>query len=305
MEGMNELKDLFEQRKTVASYGIKYLDDTLGGIHKGELILIGARSGAGKSTLARQIAIHNSSLGRRVKLLSLEDYKGDAIFKEMFFTYRALSGNKISMEDFRNSRGIDWEIMQKCYDLEKEKMANITLIERGTKDYTIETISNHIHSNKKNIFDLLIIDHLDYVDKDNPRDDDNTHVTELMKAIRAKQSLTNIPIIAFSHLRKAMYGKQRSIIPTMDDFIGSSNKVKQATQVIMFAPDDEGNMNSATPLLRKTWCCIRKDRLFGWRNQAAKLYFNSQTGKYTDDVDIYFTNYEGSEMHAKGKNNDE
>ena len=179
-------------------------------------------------------------------------------------------------------------------------MKNIILIERAESDFTIETIANHINSAGEAHLDLLIIDHLDYVDKDNSREDENTHVTELMKAIRSKQSLTNIPIIAFSHLRKTIYGKQRCIIPSMDDFIGTSNKVKQATQVIMFAPDEEGNMNSAQPTLRRTWCCIRKDRMFGWRNQAAKLYFDVQTGKYRSNYDLFSTNYEGSEMHAIG-----
>lgn len=305
MEGMNELKDLFEQRKTVASYGIKYLDDTLGGIHKGELILIGARSGAGKSTLARKIARHNSAQGKKITLLSLEDYKGDALFKGMFYTYRNISKSVIEMEDFRNGRKVAWEIMKKCYDLEKEKMANITLIEREDDEFTIQKIADYINQAGEAGDDLVIIDHLDYVDKDNPRDDENTHVTELMKAIRSTQSRTNIPIIAFSHLRKMTYGKQRCIIPSMDDFIGTSNKVKQATQVIMFAPDEESNMTNFMSPYRRTWCCVRKDRMGGWKNEAAKLKYNMFNGQYEEEYELFGTNYEGSEMHAKGVNNDQ
>lgn len=92
---------------------------------------------------------------------------------------------------------------------------------------------------------LLIIDHLDYLDKDNPADNDVTHMTELMRTIRELQDDFGVAVIAISHLRKPANAKFMPAVPSVDEFIGSSNKVKEATSVIMFAPDDKENQNNA------------------------------------------------------------
>ena len=314
MEEIREYKKLVEKRKTVGHFGIDYLDKTLGGIHKGDLILIGAASGSGKTTLARKIAVENGKAGKRVLLCSLEDLDGDLEFKELFFTYKKVENDRglskgISFEDFRNNRYVDEKLIIEAYSRIGDKFKNITVKERKDTEYKIEDIKNFINEAVKGDFDLFILDHLDYVDKDTAREDDISHVTNLMKAIRGMQCATNMPIIAFSHLRKANIGKGKSIIPTMDDFIGSSNKVKQATQVIMFAPDDEKNTNELAENLKHTWCCIRKNRFGGWRNEAARLHFRTDMGFYLPTWDLVSTNYDGTKIIERkqnlGVNNDE
>jgi hypothetical protein len=157
--------------------------------------------------------------------------------------------------------------------------------------WTIDTLSEKIIWCAHHGIDLIIIDHLDYLDRDNPNESDNEHITQLMKAIRSAQE-EGAAVVAFSHLRKPM-GKVEDVkVPNENEFIGSSNKIKQATQVIMFAPGGEGDAEYGY----STWCCIRKNRNGGVKNQAAKMYFLPMTETYKSDYEIYTINYSGTKV---------
>jgi hypothetical protein len=166
----------------------------------------------------------------------------------------------------------------------------------NTGDYKIEDMHNDIvdAANRSNS-DLLIIDHLDYLDKDSPTESELTHITKLVKAIRDTQRVHHIPIIGISHLRKVPNQSQNVIIPSVDEFIGSSNKYKQATGAILLAPDDDENYNSQS-YLKSTWCCVRKLRMGGIDNKAAKITFNTRTGQYINEYKLYKVNYAGTKV---------
>jgi replicative DNA helicase len=69
----NVLANIY-QRGTEPKYptGLKALDDVIWGMHKKELMIIGARTSQGKSTLAMQIAISLADQGARIGYFSLE-----------------------------------------------------------------------------------------------------------------------------------------------------------------------------------------------------------------------------------------
>ena len=143
--------------------------------------------------------------------------------------------------------------------------------------------------------ELIIIDHLDYLDRDNPNESDIAHITELMKAIRKAQELGSA-IVAFSHLRKFAGSKNETVVPNEDEFIGSSNKVKQATQVILLAPEYKQQDNNCG-----TWCCIRKNRYGGIKYQAAKMFFNPLTETYNQNYEMFNINYSGTKAEQIDK----
>ena len=84
-------EDYIAANRKVGTFGIKYLDDELGGILRGDLVLIGAASGAGKSTIADIIASHNSKEGKHVTLISLENFDGDNFVQKMYYIYKNIS----------------------------------------------------------------------------------------------------------------------------------------------------------------------------------------------------------------------
>lgn len=52
------------------SFGVKFLDDIIGGLFKGELTTIAARSGVGKTALALQIMLNCMEQGKKVLFIS-------------------------------------------------------------------------------------------------------------------------------------------------------------------------------------------------------------------------------------------
>ena len=298
---MSRLLDYMSANKKVGAFGISYLDEKLRGILKGDLIVVGARSGAGKSTLSNIIATTNAKLGVKVALFSLENFTDDNFTEKAFYYYRKKMGDySLSLRDFASG---DFD---KCFEVldEAEKYAEkcfkgINIINRQL-NFSIEKLKETMIDQVKNQgVHLIVLDHLDYVDKyDN--DTDYVHMNSLMKTIRALQDEFKVAVVTISHLRKSYNSKVSPIIPSIDEFIGSSNKVKEATCVIMFAPDDEGNFKMAQDDVglgkRSTWCCVRKLRMGGIDNKCAKLIFNSKTGDYDPSYELYSVDYSGCKV---------
>lgn len=285
---------IFKENKKVGNFGIQYLDDKLKGILKSDLILIGARSGAGKSTIANMVAKANKD--KKVALLSLENFEGDLFINDVYYRYMDKTRNyDYDMRAFISGQyQLDDEVLRQC-ELEAEKATTFAKNVYRQDDYGIKKIKEDIIRSAEAGIELIIIDHLDYIDKDNPNENDNSHITELMKTIRQAQDIFKVAVIAVSHLRKSN-GKEPPVVPNMDEFIGSSNKVKQSTAVIMIAPDDSSNENAVVDHLKATWCCVRKLRNGGIDNKTARLYFNKKTGSYEQKYDICKVNYSGTEV---------
>lgn len=294
-EIFNSFEELFEENKQVGSFGVKYLDDKLCGILKGDLVLIGARSGSGKSTIAEHIAKTNANMGIKVTLFSLENFKGDNLLTTAYYKYKELTKMwDLSQRVFVTRKfNVDKEALKQAEIFAYNKLKNIDFVYRQN-DYTREDLKDGIvKAIRENKAEMLIIDHIDYLDKYG-NETELEHITSLMKEIRDAQLAYKIPVICISHLRKNSAGDVK--IPSMDEFIGSSNKAKISTVSILFAPDDNENTDLATPNRKGTWCCIRKLRMGGFDNTCAKLYFNKRIGAYENNYEVYKVNYSGTKV---------
>lgn len=280
----SRLLNYMQNNKKTGEFGIKYLDDKLRGILKGDLILIGARSGAGKSTLAEMIASHNAKKGYKVHLFSLENFEDDGFVTKAYYKYKELTRNyDLQLRDFvAGDFDMDSEAFVQSEQYAKEIYSKFTITPRRG-NYTVSALCEDIVKvAREGLADLIILDHLDYVDKENPNENDNTHMTSLMKSIRQAQDLYKVAVVAFSHLRKSN-GNQKDlpIIPSVDEFCGSSNKVKEATAVVMVAPYDEQNENEMSQR-KATWFSIKKLRMGGIDNKNGLVYFDRRIGEYDD-----------------------
>lgn len=292
---MFNAKEYMNKNKAVGYFGVSYIDKKLNCIQKNDLILIGARSGAGKSSLAQIMAIHNNRLGKKVSLFSLENFDGDDFMQRLYYEYMKETGDySINQRAFTSG---NMEINEQALGLatyETEKYFNGLEIISRQKDFNLEKLKRElVLAVEERGKELIILDHLDYIDKDNPNDSDVSHVSEIMRTIRNLQDTFGVAVIAFSHLRKPQMAKDRPAVPSIDEFIGSSNKVKEATAVIMFAPDDKGNQTVAGSSKRFTWCCVRKLRQGGIDNKTARLIYDTKTGLYDDYFDEKVVSYNG------------
>ena len=297
MSDCQRLLNYMENNQMVGIFGVDYLDKKLKGILKNDLIVIGARSGAGKSTLSTIIAMANAKKGTPVALFSLENFPDDNFVEKAFYHYRYLVQDyTLTLREFASGHfDKNLEALAQSQEYAEKCFKNIKMINRQA-NFDIEEIKKHIILCSQEGYKLIILDHLDYVDKFG-NDTDYTHINSLMKTIREVQDAFNVAVVAISHLRKNQSFKALPKIPSIDEFIGSSNKVKEATCVIMFAPDDDSNVdmvaNEGNDNIKNTWCCIRKLRMGGIDNKAAKLLFDVRTGTYLNNYRLYSVDYSG------------
>lgn len=281
----------------VGHFGVPYLDKELLGISRSDLVVIGARSGAGKSSLARIIYEHNNPL--TTALFSLENFDGDLKAEEIRKEYNKRAGTCFGAREWQTA---EIQVNRQVFEQIEADLGTTydgeTVFGRQTPDgepWTVDSLKQWmLYCVNTQAVDLIILDHLDYLDRDNPNESDNSHITELMKMIREVQEAApnGCGVVAFSHLRKPI-GKVEDVkVPNENEFIGSSNKVKQATQVIMIAPTNE----PASGICYGTWFCIRKNRNGGIKNQAAKLLFNPISSSYLDYCELYSINYSGTKV---------
>jgi len=281
------------RNKLKAKYGIPYLDEELLGIFQNELVLIGARSGAGKTTIANQIAIHNSHK-LKVALFSLENFDGDLLDFETFKEYKKLNlACRITFRDFCNME--EDEHFPIAKSKASAKIDKMSVVFRKVDGFNINDMVENFLKLAREGCELFIIDHIDYFDMHNPRENENKNISDIMKEVRKLQDIYSVPVIMISHLRK---GIKETIIPTLEDFMGTSNKVKEATTVILFSPDDEENSSAEISGKHKksTWVCIRKDRMNGYRDKVCKVMFDPSTLSYEEEYRLYSVNYWGTKV---------
>jgi replicative DNA helicase len=124
--------------------------------------------------------------------------------------------------------------------------------------------------------DLIILDHLHYIDEDN-ESNENLGMKRLVKRIRDIALSIGVPVICIAHLRK-MTSDERMGPPSLEQFHGSSDITKIATQVITLAPAPR--TEDAKPHLWSTYVHIAKDRRGSGGPWCALMRFNLTTTDY-------------------------
>jgi replicative DNA helicase len=292
---MKEVKDLFEGNELIGQFGIKYLDDELHGILKSDFILIGARTGAGKSTIANQIAYVNAQNGVKVSLFSLEDYKHDFELTELYKEcIRLFKGIDMDYREFKSGiKRYPDDVMRRAYETVKHNKSKMNVVPRKPGGFNIEDMAKAFVDHARAGSQMFVIDHIDYFDLHNPKESENQNITEIMREIRKLQDVYQVPVILISHLKKGM---KETIIPTLEDFMGTSNKVKEATMVILLAPDDSNQEEIMS--VKRTWISIRKERGLGFFNTVCNIGFNFKTKSYEEDYKIFKVNYWGTKVEG-------
>lgn len=299
----------------LCSFGISVLDDAMYKIFPDDLIILGADSGIGKSSLVLNIALHNARQGKIVALFFLEGGHNEAI--------RRIKWRMICNEYYSKPRAEQIEMdymLWRANDLRVRDLASIeAIVDEKLKfllkeNFFIYDISptfgideNQVNYKKiydglldffdgmewgkiKYKLDLLIIDHLHYFDMD-----DGSRLTEaekLTKAVRMCKEISDIhkiPIILVSHLRKK--GRDRGL-PDQEDFHGSSNIPKIATDAIVIAPayDLQDNANLIYPTLFR----FTKSRRGLKPNYAALVNYDLNKNAYEETYKIYPVNSAGA-----------
>jgi replicative DNA helicase len=266
--------------------GIDFLDDSLQGIEKDDVILFGARSGAGKTQALSIIASHISRK-KEVLYIALEASHNEIyerlLFKEYanyFYKQPESLGRNINYLDFRNGKYNKNKDLIEIKTNRSYDWKGLNVLYRTKESFGVNELYYVIGQAKENKMELVILDHFHYLDLETTNE--NMEFKSIIKQIRDMGQIFEIPIIVVAHLRKRNI-LEKNYVPLIDDFHGSSDLVKIATKVITM-----GGFNVADKEIVASNNCVntifsvQKHRYFGETCQyCGILEYNYLTNTYS------------------------
>jgi hypothetical protein len=223
-------------------FGVAFLDDSLRSILPHDLILLGAATGAGKTELAE----------------------------------------RQNWEGLRGMNYPDWyrgrcNAITRLVDADAERIIR----EKRKTLFTYYRGSRFDHAEIKRLFlaiqsqaDLIILDHLHYVDIED--ENENRGFKQTIKMIRDVALGIGRPVILIAHLRKRDQ-RLKTLVPHIDDFHGSSDIAKVVTHAVMLAP---AYGQPASKGKAPTYMYIPKDRHGGYSGLIALCEFDRRARTY-------------------------
>lgn len=276
------------KEEDICSYGYDFLTEKLIGIFKGDLVIVGSETGGGKTTFVNHIANYNAKQGKKVAIFSLEDDSDNLMINALYFEINKLrekAGYKpYPYREFRLNKLGDIEGW-KDKAFQEIKDENIQYWRRAEESIMTEKELLEGLKLVKDEFDLVIIDHLHYVNFEKNR----SRAEEIESFMKNLSSLTineGLSVILVAHYKKLGGSK-----PTDESFKDSQAIPHNATTTIHIWRDrsideDESGEDEEENFinLRKyeTEFFIQKSRMpFG--TGSVKAYFNPTTNNYDNN----------------------
>jgi hypothetical protein len=167
------------------------------------------------------------------------------------------------------------------------------------KTFSLDDLNKSLESLVKKdghglVVDLIVIDHLQYFDIDDPRKEYH-ETTKIVKAVKDIANFHHVPSVVISHLRKKSHDRG---LPNQEDFFGTSNAVKICSQAIVMCPASDGENHSR--YVYPTYFRVVKSRT-GIRSSLAMLCnFRAETQKYDNDYKVCSVVYDKPHKELTG-----
>lgn len=211
-----------ENKEEKMHLGFPKLDDILGGLEGGDMIVIGARPAVGKSAFVTQIAKNLANQGKKVGFYNLE-MQEKQVYERFVVAQSGIGLTRLR----RASRflGDEEERFRKANEA-LEKRDNIVIITGSKLVSEIRSESRHMG------YDVIIIDYLQLLRSDKSyKGNRYAEVGAISKAIKALAMELNIPIIALSQLNRTSEIRENKE-PTMSE-LREAGDIEQDASVIM------------------------------------------------------------------------
>jgi replicative DNA helicase len=208
--------------------GIAELDDLMGGLHCGELTVVGGRPSDGKSSVAMHIAIEVASAGYSVCFNSLEMTQMQTM-NRYFIGYASVSADRI------RKGGVTAEELTQMEQL-AEELAPTPLFFNHSPSNSVDKIRAQVMQQcRKGQCQLLIVDYLQLLQRELGRNETMDivvgRITSVLKRIAEE---ANIPVILISQLNRNSENRHgNGQQPEIHDLRDSGN-IEQVADNIIF-----------------------------------------------------------------------
>lgn len=217
---------LLDARTSESPYttGLEELDSILaGGLHRGELTVIGARPAVGKTAFALWLAVHIAQAGKQVVYISREMQANRLILRQV------QSGVDFDPAKLRTGGLTDGDWTQITGALNELATLPITYIEHVGD---IERMRAEIRAAARDCrCDVVIIDYLQLIRSSDKQIDRNeyTRVSYVSRVLKELTLELNIPVVALAQINRT--GDREK--PEMSELKGSGSIEQDADNVIL------------------------------------------------------------------------
>lgn len=203
--------------------GLRALDRHMGGLQRGDLIVIGGRPGQGKTSLSAQIGINIAKIGVGVAFFECE-MKDRAVVDRALF---AEAG--ISQQDFRHGKVPESKFPKLAQA--SETLKNIPFFINDGAGITPMQIRTQCRKMKREKgLGVIFIDNIQRMKSDSRTTDPRIRAGEVSCALKEIAKEFDVPVVAISHLRRLQNGEGTE--PTLADLQESGNIEQDADIVI-------------------------------------------------------------------------
>jgi len=208
------------------------LDEFLDGFQRSDLVIVAGRPSMGKTSLALNIA-RNTAINQKatVALFSLEMSK-DALASRLLSSESGVNSRRVR---FGNQTEEEEDKIMEAIGVLSE--ASI-YIDDSAMIRVAEMRSKAMRLHFEHNLDLIIIDYLQLMEGDNPRNENRVQaIAQISRSLKALARELNVPVIAVSQLSRAVDSRP-SHVPILSD-LRESGSIEQDADVVIFVYREE------------------------------------------------------------------
>lgn len=252
-----------------ATTGLVDLDDIIGGLRPGQLIIGAGRPGMGKTALGLQLAANTAAVGNRVLFTSIEMSEIE-LADRMLAAAAGVAQTRIRTGSLAAK---DWPHITSGY-------ARLGTLPIAIHDAAGATLAR-IRSRAQRLpgLNLIVVDYLQIVDPGGRGENRQNDVAELSRGLKRLARDLHVPVVALAQLNRSSEGRQEKR-PMLAD-LRDSGQIEQDADVVIglyrdevYKPDtkDRGVLEAI----------VLKNR--SGRLDTARLAFNTNTQRINDLV---------------------
>jgi replicative DNA helicase len=230
------------------SLGLCDLDRVLGGLRGGQMMVLGGRPGGGKTALALTIAARAAQRGLPTLFFSLE-----------------MPGDQIGDRLLAMGSGVPMSRLTRGGRLTEQEVSRVTsvgprwqgspLYVDDTSDQAVARMASKLRRGiRRNGIGLVVIDYLQLVRPENPRDNRVQQVGTIARRVKGMARDHGVPVVCLCQLNRS--AEQRNDKPKLSD-LRESGEIEQHADMVVLLHHDEQPYDAA---VWKIEALVRKNR---------------------------------------------
>lgn len=215
-----------------ATTGVNILDEAIGGLQGGDLVVLAGRPGMGKSALLMTTALRAAMEGRPSLVFSLEMTQ-ERLLQRLGcdLDFDENPGRPLSYSWFRNGTARHEDIARLGEAL-KRLPESLTIFENGSLDIHEIAAISRAHAARSNVMGVIVIDYLQKVNaSDRYKGNRVQEVTEISGAAKALAMKLKWPVVVGAQLNRGVESRDEKR-PTLSDLRESGSIEQDADAVI-------------------------------------------------------------------------